>query len=175
MSLHKDESSSQGRYPIISVGMLPSGQTVIFKDSSFFTRNAPNTTLPSPAEIFAKCAVQQPSFKMGHRSPRPVRFETLGLIVKFGRWPRVTIAEGQCLWALRQVLPQVPVPEIYGWTEDSGYVFLFMELVPGVTLEERWESLRRAERISVCEQLRVLLSELRKVQRSPDDLFLGNC
>ena len=68
------------------------------------------------------------------------------LIVKFGF--EVSIAEGQCLWALRRLLrDHVPVPEVYGWRQDGEQVFIYMELVAGVTLEERWESLSSEERV----------------------------
>jgi thiamine kinase-like enzyme len=49
-----------------------------------------------------------------------------------------------------------------------------MELVKGVTLENRWKSLSKQERIKVCEQLRAILLELRKLQQDPKDQFLGH-
>ncbi|KKZ62391.1 hypothetical protein EMCG_03218 [[Emmonsia] crescens] len=49
-----------------------------------------------------------------------------------------------------------------------------MELVQGVTLEQRWESLDRAQRVEICEQLRVLIQEVRKLQHAPGEFFLGH-
>lgn len=52
-------------------------------------------------------------------------------------------------------------------------MFIYMELVKGTTLEDRWESLSTQARIDICEQLRVMLLELRKLQQDPNDRFLG--
>jgi hypothetical protein len=48
-----------------------------------------------------------------------------------------------------------------------------MELVQGVALEDRWELLSKQERISICEQLRAMLLELRALRQDPKDHFLG--
>jgi hypothetical protein len=147
----------------ISIGMLPSGSSVVFKESTYFLRNGSESSLPLPAEIRAN---QRP----GHYGP--VQLESLSLLVKYGK--DITIAEGQCLWALRRFLPsQVPVPDVYGWCEDNGEVFIYMELVRGVTLEKRWESLSKQERKIVCDQLRAMLLALRNLQQDPKDQFLG--
>jgi hypothetical protein len=150
--------------PTLSIKMLPSGPSVIFKESTYFSHNGPGASLPSPAEVRAR---QRP-LQYG-----PVRFDSLGLIVKYGK--EITIAEGQCLWYLRWAFPlsQVPVPEVYGWCEDEGEVFIYMELVKGVTLEERWEALVEEERGSVCGQLRDIVLALRSLKQDPDDKFLG--
>jgi len=150
----------------ISVGMLPSGSLVVFKESAYFSRNGPGCSLPSPAEVRAN----EP---LGYRGESlPAQFEALNLFVKYGK--EVTIAEGQCLWVIRHLLPyHVPVPEVYGWSEEGGEVFIYMELVKGITLENRWESLSKQERIKVCEQLRAILLELRNLQQDPKDQFLG--
>jgi aminoglycoside phosphotransferase (APT) family kinase protein len=101
-----------------------------------------------------------------------VRFEDLKLVVKYGR--EITIAEALCLWAIRRFLPdQVPVPEVYGWCEDGGEFFIYMELIQGETLENKWKSLSKPERIDVCDQLRVMLSELRSLKQDPENQFLG--
>jgi len=95
--------------------------------------------------------------------------------VKFGKEPTVTIAEGQCPWALRHIFPQLPVPEIYGWTTDGDTVFLYMELelVQGVTLEERWDSLPTTERVGICQELRAMLADLRRLRQYPSDYLRG--
>lgn len=36
---------------------------------------------------------------------------------------------------------RVPVPEVYGWEEDENQGFIYMELIPGDTLMERWGSM----------------------------------
>lgn len=93
-------------------------------------------------------------------------------IVKFGL--EITIAEGQCLWAMKHLLEEkVPVPEVYGWCKDGKDVFIYMELVDGVTLEDRWDSLSTEERIEICKQLDGMMKSLRLLEQDPDDKFIG--
>jgi hypothetical protein len=160
----------KSRY-IISAKSLPSGPSIIFKNSGYFSRNGQNAIFPTPAEILAQSAVQNPSFQDCQERP-PVYFKDLGLVVKFGKDPKVSVAEGQCLWALQHV-PGIMVPEIYGWTQDGSFTYLFLELVHGVTLEKLWHDLARSERVEICEQLRFILAELRCLQQEPDDVFIG--
>ena len=135
----------------------------MFKESTYFLRNGPESSLPLPAEVRAN---------QGQGQYGPVQFESLNLLVKYGK--DITVAEGQCLWALRRFLPsQVPVPEVYGWCEDNGEIFVYMELVKGVTLEKKWESLSEQEREIICDQLRVMSLSLRNLQQDPKDQFVG--
>jgi hypothetical protein len=106
------------------------------------------------------------------RRPPPVKFADRGLIVKYGT--EITLAEGQCLIFVRKVLyPKVPVPEVYGWSSDKGQTFLYMELVHGLTLEERWGTLAEHERLSVCEQLRCMIDLWRGLKQDPLQPFIG--
>lgn len=162
-----------GKCPEISTHSLPPAESATFLKSSFFSHNGPEIELPSPASVREQATIQDPTSKDRDFRFQPVRYEQLGLIVKYGRSPHVTVAEGQALWALRRVLPAIPVPEVYGWTHDNGQVFIYMELVKGATLEERWEFLDRAERVEICEQLRVMILELRKLRHAPGEFFLG--
>lgn len=151
----------------------PPAERAIFLESSFFSRKGPGAELPSPTDVRARSAIQNPGAQQRTYRIPPVRYEELGLIVKFGRAPRVTVDEGQCLWALRRALPEVPVPEVYGWTHDGDQVFIFMELVQGVSLDQRWESLSEVEREGVCQELRAMLSEPRRVRHAPSESLLG--
>nr|RBQ82283.1 hypothetical protein FVER53263_12962 [Fusarium verticillioides] len=155
--------------PTILVDSLPRGPRVTFKDSTFFARNGPEANFPSADQVRAKSEAGDHVLDRKNT----VIFESLGLVVKFGKEPRVTVAEGQCLWWLYRYLLSVSVPEIYGWTEDGGKVFLYMELVKGMTLEKRWDSLSRDDKVGVCEQLRHMVNELRRIKRDPEDRFLG--
>lgn len=157
----------------ISTKSLPSGSCVTFGSSSFFLRNGQNAAFPTFSEIFATSATQAPSFQRCKHRP-PVRFEELGLLVKFGSEPVVSIAEGQCLWALQHALPSVPVPEIYGWARDGDLTYLFMELVSGITLENIWSALSRPERTQICTELRYMLKELRSLRQEPGQQFVGH-
>ncbi|KAK3938006.1 kinase-like domain-containing protein [Diplogelasinospora grovesii] len=174
MSTERSHPMLAGHYPSISTQMLPPAELGTFLESSFFSRNGAGAELPSPANVRARGAVQDPTSQGRNFAFRPVRYEELGLVVKFGRPPEMTVAEGQCLWALHRILPNVPVPEVYGWTHDDGQVFIYMELVQGATLEQRWEYLDRAERVEICEQLRVMILELRKLRHAPGKFFLGH-
>jgi hypothetical protein len=164
--------STTPRFPI-STKDFPPAERASFFESSFFSRNGPDAALPSPTDVRARSDIQDPGKQQRTYRIPPVRYDELGLIVKFGRAPHVAVDEGQCLWALRRALPVVPVPEVYGWTHDGGQVFIFMELVPGVTLEQRWGSLNEVEREGVCQQLRGVLSELREVRHAPGKFFIG--
>lgn len=42
------------------------------------------------------------------------------------------------MWTIRHLLPNVPVPEVYGWCRDQGETFSHMQLVDGITLEDAW-------------------------------------
>ena len=77
--------------------------------------------------------------------PPPVKFPSLGLIVKYGADTTATEAETQNM-IYKQLKGKVPVPEVFGWTEDGGQVFIYMELIAGETLETRWGSLNDEER-----------------------------
>jgi aminoglycoside phosphotransferase (APT) family kinase protein len=159
-------STSDNASRSISVKILPSDLSVVFKESTYFSENGPNSSLPSPAIVRATQKARHLSRSM------TVRFEDLKLVVKYGR--EITIAEALCLWAIRRFLPdQVPVPEVYGWCEDGGEFFMHMELIQDETLEKKWKSLSKPERIDVCGQLRVMLSELRSLKQDPENQFLG--
>ncbi|EGC45613.1 phosphotransferase enzyme family protein [Histoplasma capsulatum var. duboisii H88] len=87
-----------------------------FLDSSFFASKLGQKHLPTPTEV----AVCSPDFRTNPR-PKPVKFEHLGLIVKFG--PCVVVEEAICLRMLRRTLPEkVPVPEVYGWRVEEGSI-----------------------------------------------------
>ncbi|KAI7763754.1 hypothetical protein LZL87_011611 [Fusarium oxysporum] len=159
----------QSSPPTILIESLPKDSSVTFKDSKFFTRNGPGATFPSADQVRAKSEAGDHVFDRENT----VIFESLGLVVKFGKEPRVTIAEGQCLWWLHRHLSSVLVPEIYGWTEDGGEVFLYMQLVEGVTLEKRWEFLNKEDKTGICEQLRDMVIDLRQVKHDSNDEFLG--
>ncbi|ENH71985.1 hypothetical protein FOC1_g10001832 [Fusarium oxysporum f. sp. cubense race 1] len=159
----------QSSPPTIFVDSLPKGSSVTFKDSTFFTHNGPGAPFPSADQVRVKSEAGDHVLDRKNT----VIFESLGLVVKFGKEPRVIVAEGQCLWWLRRHLPSVPVPEIYGWTEDGGEVFLYMQLVEGVALEKRWEILNKEDKTGICYQLRDMVVDLRQVKRDSNDEFLG--
>lgn len=81
----------------------------------------------------------------------------------------------QCLWAVgKHLRGRVPVPEVYGWRRDGNDVFIYMELVQGQTLAQRWESLTDTERVYVCNQLRSMVQSLRTLNQDRCRQFIGS-
>ncbi|KAG5290134.1 phosphotransferase enzyme family protein [Histoplasma ohiense] len=139
-----------------------------FLDSSFFASKPGQKHLPTTTEV----AVCSPDFRTNPR-PKPVKFEHLGLIVKFG--PCVVVEEAVCLRMLRKTLPEkVPVPEVYGWRVEEGRVFIYMELIHGETLHDRWDHLNDQGKISICAQLKEIVAVLRQLEPDPSDSFIGS-
>lgn len=77
-----------------------------FLDSAFFRNKPPTHSIPTLEQVGARALAENADVTQ----PKPVRFENPSLVVKFG--PHVTIAEAQCLRAIKEVLGgQVSVPE----------------------------------------------------------------
>ncbi|KAE9373190.1 hypothetical protein N431DRAFT_482290 [Stipitochalara longipes BDJ] len=144
--------------------MLPSGENVIFKESSFFSKG--HGSLPRPEDVR----------RLGNTdpwaTPTPVSFPALNLLVKYS--PRITFAEGQCIWAIQHFLPSVPVPEIYGWCRNQGQIFLYVQLIDGITLADAWPDLVVEEKYEICVQLDRILGDLRQLKQDLADLFIGS-
>jgi len=85
------------------------------------------------------------------------------LVIKYG--PRVTIDEAVTMLMVKKVLGDlVPVPELFGWRVHQGTVFIYMELISCVTLQECWSSMELPGQHSICGQLCQIISSLRQVQ-----------
>ena len=137
----------------------------ILYDSSFFQRQGHDAALPTPDRI------RNLSGKPGSR-PDPVKFHDLGLLVKFG--PNVTVEEGMCLWGLRKLLhPGVPVPEVYGWRIDGGDTFIYIELIQGITLSQRWPRLDNDAKKAFSDQLRKMVDSFRGLKQDAADIYIG--
>jgi hypothetical protein len=131
-----------------------------------FTSGRPTHLFPSPAEVRANPLLRD---TLGSCT---TRFDSLNIVVKYRS--RVTGSEAYCLHALRQLLPdEVPVRDVYAWCEDGGEVFIYMELIRGVTLESQWGLLSDHAKKEVCKQLRNAVDGLRKLQQDPSEQFLG--
>lgn len=69
---------------------------------------------------------------------------SIGLAVKYGA--DVTVLEALTQVEVREQLQgQVPIPEVFGWAEDGGQRFIYMSLIQGETLLERWSDLSENE------------------------------
>lgn len=142
-----------------------------FPESSFFKeRRAP--ALPTPAEIRA---INKESGKIrttNFNRPPPVMIPSLRLAVKYGA--DVTIVEAQTQMMLREQLRgQVPVPEVFGWIEDKGQRFIYMSLIEGKTLQERWGDITEDERRAVCEELKHMVKAWRSLEQDRHDRYIG--
>ncbi|CBX93423.1 hypothetical protein IAQ61_009116 [Plenodomus lingam] len=152
---------------------FPFDENVVFRESSFFKKpNAP-LSLPTPTEVREVAShSENPRAKLVTRPP-PVIFSNLGLLVKYGT--EVALAEGQCLLFIHNTLSKVlPVPEVYGWCKDDDQVFLYMELVDGMTMEKSWDTMVEGEKTSVCQQLHDMVVALRGVQQDSWPPFIGH-
>lgn len=156
----------------LSTASLPSSNDFIFQDSSFFVNYGAHAKLPIP-EIVRKEARKQKNLpgQWAHK-PWAVPFFSIKLLVKYG--PSFSIAEGQCLRAIRTTLgEQVPVPEVYGWCQDSGEVFIYMQLVEGQALGNIWDTLIQTDRVQLTRQLRDIIKSLRLLRQASTTMFIG--
>ncbi|KAF1979164.1 phosphotransferase family protein [Bimuria novae-zelandiae CBS 107.79] len=141
-----------------------------FLDTTWFKTHGRIRQFPKPGHL-------RSLFKP-HQLPRPVRFEDLGLIVKFGS--HVSIMEAVNLWAIRRVFQDViPVPEVYGWRvlEQEGKireVYIYMQLVQGPTLEQQWPELSATDKQTICSDLRAKVSCLRSLRDSESQQVIGS-
>lgn len=154
--------------PILHLSALPSKESVVFESSSFFVHH---TTLPTPDEVRHE-ATGSPPHPVDPWKWCVVRFPSLRLIVKYGR--QITIAEGQCLWAMRTLLgTTVPVPEVYGWCRDGDSTFLYMELIEAPTLKDRWNTLSTSEKDEIGKQFGQMVENIRRLELPPSRSFIG--
>ncbi|KAJ5201753.1 uncharacterized protein N7498_006416 [Penicillium cinerascens] len=145
--------------------------TRTISDSTFF-REHRASTLPNPAEVRA---INEGSGNIrGTRfnRPPPVKFPSLGLIVKYGADTTVTEAETQHM-VYKQLKGKVPVPEVFGWTENGGQVFIYMSLIRGETLEQGWGALNDEERNAVCKELNGMVKAWRSLEKPDQVLYVG--
>lgn len=157
-------------HPHVSFAELPgSSQSHLdFLDSTWFKTHGRIRDFPAPEHL-------RSLFKP-HQLPCPVRFEDLGLIVKFGS--RVSTTEAINLWAMRRVFQDMlPVPEVYGWRvlEQDGKteVFIYMQLIQGPTLQQQWPELSATDKQTICSDLRAKVSCLRTLRHSDLQQVIG--
>jgi hypothetical protein len=144
---------------------------VNFYDSSFFQKHD-LASLPSLDMVRGVASRSEDPRTILRTRPPPVYFPNLGLCVKYGT--EITIAEGQCLLFVRSKLSSlVPVHEIYRWCKNDGQVFIYMELIDGVTLEKSWEGMNEEDRLVVCEQLRGMIDAWRGLGYDSDSALIS--
>lgn len=145
--------------------------TRTFSDSSFFKEHRASS-LPTPAEV--RVINEESGNIRGTRfnRPPPVKFPSLDLIVKYGADTTVTEAKTQNM-VYKQLKGKVPVPEVFGWTEDGGQVFIYMSLIGGEPLEQRWGALNDGEREAVCKELNDMVKAWRSLEQPDQVLYVG--
>lgn len=143
----------------------------ILPGSSFFRENrAP--ALPEPEEVRALNLLSGNDGSTSSDRPPPVFIPSLGLVVKYGR--NVTIAEAQTqVMVYERLSGQVPVPEVFGWTEDGEQRFIYMSLIEGDQLNRRWPNLSESDRQAVCQELRQMVEAWKAVEQDGDCRYLG--
>lgn len=144
---------------------------VDFPETSFFgprqaSLNGSSPELPTPTEVREYT---------GNENYGTVALPELGLFVKWGREHLVRIEEAQSLQAIRRAFlnNEVPVPELVAWRSEDDINYLYMSLVPGVTLDSCWSTLTTEERSTIADQLGETLTTLRSVRQSHGNEYIG--
>ncbi|KAK1691088.1 phosphotransferase enzyme family protein [Colletotrichum godetiae] len=149
-----------------------STQTTVLPETSFL-RHGRAPALPTPAEVRARNEESDDIYATSFDRPPPVKLSSLGLFVKCG--DDVTIIEAQTQKvAYERLQGKLPVPEIFDWAEDDGQRFIYMSLIEGVTLQDRWHDLIEDERRVVCEELKEMVRALRAFKQDSHDRFVGS-
>jgi hypothetical protein len=60
----------------------------------------------------------------------------------------------------------VPVPEVFGLTEDEEQRFIYMSLIEGDTLQDRWCDLSEDERRAICKEFRHMVKVWRALEQA---------
>ena len=154
---------------LVRLADLPTGESRDFRDTAFFADG--NTSLPSPDEVY-QAGIEVHEGPISTARPPPVVFRDLGLLVKYGS--EITIAEAQCLWFLnRHMEDSVPTPQLYGWRTHGSQVFIYMELIRGDTLRERWTGLSDQHRDVILRELRACVNSWRGLRQETEPYFIG--
>lgn len=65
------------------------------------------------------------------------------------------------------------MPEVFGWAEDGGQIFVYVALVDGNTLMERRESLNDGEKRAIFNELHRLIKLLRTLKQDTHHQDIG--
>ncbi|KAJ5105683.1 phosphotransferase family protein [Penicillium alfredii] len=133
--------------------------------------------MPSPICLkwgYCQLAINKESgdvFATDFDRPLPVRIPPLGLFVKYGADVTVTEAATQVM-VRERLCGQVPIPEVFGSTEDENQRFIYMELLEGKTLLERWCDMSEDERLTVCHELQTMVKAWRALTPDQHDYYV---
>lgn len=144
----------------------------IFPRSSFFVEKRA-AALPLPGEIRSLNEATGHLYATNFNRPTPVTIPSLKLLVKYGTTVSIAEIETQ-IFLHEQLQRHVPIPEVFGYDQDGGQTFLYMALIEGDTLQERFANLTEVERQVVCAELRQMVSIWRQDLRQDDgDSYIG--
>ncbi|KAJ6001357.1 hypothetical protein N7522_006584 [Penicillium canescens] len=110
------------------------------------------STLPTPAEVRAINEESGHIRGIRFNRPPPVKFPSLGLIVKYGADATVTEAKTQNM---------------------TVAAFIYMSLIGGETLEHRWGALNEEEREAVCKELNHMVKAWKSLEQPDQVLYVG--
>jgi hypothetical protein len=149
---NKHKCVTKIKHPSSNACSMTKQNFMIYPQSSFFQEDRA-VALPSPTEIRARNEASGDIRANNLDCPTPVKFPSLGLVVKYGT--DVTAAEIEAQVMMHERLQgQVPIPEIYGWAKDGDQRLLYMALIEGDTLQTRFNSLSESERQAICKKPR---------------------
>lgn len=140
----------------------------IFPESSFFKKRRAST----PAEVRAINEKSGNIRATSFNRPSPVIISSLRLFVKYGA--DVTIVEAQTQMVAREQLQgQVPIPEVFGWAENGKQRFIYMSLIKGDMMRDRWGEMDEDERLAVCGELKHMAKAWRALKQDGLDRYIG--
>lgn len=67
----------------------------------------------------------------------------------------------------------MPVLEVFRWTDVEHQTFLYITLVDGVTLSERWAGMNENEREAVCLELNYMAKAWRALRQGENHPSIG--
>ncbi|KFA45567.1 hypothetical protein S40293_06591 [Stachybotrys chartarum IBT 40293] len=157
-------------FPIIDPASFPdtSLDAVDFRDTSFFqTKEASTSLSPTPLAII-------------EQNPRVANdvliFKNQNLVVKIGQSSMVKFEEALAMRAIKKAFPNndIPVPEVFGWRKHDSLNFIYMSYIPGITLREAWPDFTEQDKSRVCNELREIVSILRRLNQPESPPFIGS-
>jgi hypothetical protein len=64
----------------------------------------------------------------------------------------------------------VSVTEVFGWrVDEENNIFIYVELIEGMTLHDRWSDLNGLDKKFLCDQLSQIINNLCSLEQDPSD------
>ncbi|KAF2757271.1 hypothetical protein EJ05DRAFT_486341 [Pseudovirgaria hyperparasitica] len=143
--------------------------SIDFRETSFFRARSdgePTPELPTPAIVREA--------RMG-KTQGIAEFRAVNLLVKYGPSSCVPLYEALVTMFIRhQVGTKVPVPEVFGWRVEGNYVYIYLSLIQGQTLDSCWRSLQEREKVAISGQLGGVIATLQSITQDPASEIVGS-